>query len=146
MLGALLGTAVNMMLHPQAKHDPQFFAVYFRHRSYQEDPAFSGSGCAAGSRLTDQLNRMRYYAWRPSVPYQWQWIVGSGQAGSELKQDLKRSRQFFVEGRCVQPIRRAMARRIGSNWRIKRAEFEARFIDRGATTIERNDEHVNQFG
>jgi hypothetical protein len=30
-----------------------------------------------------------------------------------------------------------MAYRIGSNWGMKRAEFEARFIDCGATTIEK---------
>jgi len=38
MLAALLGTAVNIMLRSQAKHDQQFFAAHFRHWSYQEDP------------------------------------------------------------------------------------------------------------
>ena len=37
LLGAFLGTAVHMLLRWMAKRDPQFFAVYLRHLSYQPD-------------------------------------------------------------------------------------------------------------
>ena len=37
LLAAFLGTAVHMLLRWMAKRDPQFFAVYLRHLSYQPD-------------------------------------------------------------------------------------------------------------
>jgi type IV secretory pathway TrbD component len=61
LLAAFLATAVHMLLRRMARRDPQFFAVYLRHLSYEPDYRHFPDPHAPPARIYRSLEPYKWY-------------------------------------------------------------------------------------